>query len=71
MTFDKNITGKTERGKFFWKEKWYSICSIHGIHDPFCKICQTGRWHNVWMTAISGFFHDHVYWLWYFWVNNI
>lgn len=71
MAFVDFDGGKTVRGKGFKKKTWYSICSIHAIHNNNCNMCNTGSWQNNWINAISGWFHDHVYWLWYFWVNNI
>jgi len=35
------------RGKFIWKERWYSICSIHGRYHEDCFMCRTGTWENV------------------------
>jgi hypothetical protein len=71
MAFIKFDSGETVRGKGFKKKTWYSICSIHAVHNKNCNMCNTGNWQNNFMLAISGCFHDHVYWLWYFWVNNI
>lgn len=62
-----------ERGKWFWKEQWYSICSrAHNedMYDKDCPLCQVGNWHNVWLNKIEGFFHDHCYKLWYWWINR-
>jgi len=36
------------RGKFWWKEEWYSFCSRHQEYDKDCDICQHGTWENVW-----------------------
>lgn len=58
------------QGKLFWKKEWYSLCSRHQIYNKECDICQVGRWHNVWGTHLSGFFHDHFYGLWFWWVNK-
>lgn len=71
MAFTEFDGGKTVRGKWFWKKRWYSICSAHKDHNKDCQLCKTGSWHNVWLGAIEGFFHDHIYWLWYFFVNYI
>jgi hypothetical protein len=71
MTYTENKEGVAFRGKGFKKERWYSICSAHMNYDKDCPRCKTGSWHNVWLVAISGWFHDHIYWLWYFWVNYI
>jgi hypothetical protein len=60
-----------DRGKFWWKERWICICSVHGgYHDENCKACNTGWWHNVWMLHISGFIFDITPRLWIWWVNK-
>jgi hypothetical protein len=71
MAFTDFDGGETVRGRGFKKIRWYSLCSAHQTVDKDCPRCNTGMWHNVWKLKISGWFHDHVYWLWYFWVNNI
>jgi hypothetical protein len=59
------------RGKGLKKQRWYSICSAHGNYNKDCNMCRTGSWENMRKLAIGGWFHDHIYWLWYFWVNYI
>ena len=71
MTFVKFEGTETTRGEGIKKETWYSICSRHAVHNNNCNMCNTGSWQNNWINAISGWFHDNIYWLWYFWVNNI
>lgn len=71
MSFIENNEDKSIKGKWIWKEKWYSICSIHMNYDKNCSMCTTGSWHNVWMLKINSWFHDHTYRLWRWWVNNI
>jgi hypothetical protein len=71
MAFTENNEGITVKGKWFWKKRWLSICSAPEGHDKDCSRCKTGSWNNVWLLAISGWFHDNVYWLWVWWVNNI
>lgn len=58
-----------EKGMFFWKQRFWSFCSRHQIHDDNCDLCKGGVWRNVWLTAISSFFHDNFYYFWYWWVN--
>jgi hypothetical protein len=38
---------KTRR-KGLKKQEWHSICSIHTEYNENCKMCNTGRWINVW-----------------------
>lgn len=71
MTFVEFDGGETVRGKGLKKKTWYSICSIHYIHDNNCNMCNTGSWQNNFMLTISSWFHDHIYWLWLWWINNI
>ena len=59
------------KGKFFWKQTWYSICSIHGTeHSNTCHMCDVGSWHYNWLTVITNFFHKNWYGLWYRCVNR-
>jgi len=71
MRFNRNTTNEVIRGKYFWKERWYSICSTHGNHDKDCPRCQTGHWINVWKNAIGGKIYDWFPGFWRWWVNNI
>lgn len=41
------------KGKWFWKYRWYSICSKHRDYDKFCSMCCSGRWINVWSQQIA------------------
>lgn len=61
---------KEDKGKFFWKKRWYSICSAHMVYDKDCPRCNVGGWHNLWGLAIGGFFHDHFYKLWFYYQNG-
>jgi Cys-tRNA synthase (O-phospho-L-seryl-tRNA:Cys-tRNA synthase) len=60
---------KIERGKFLWKQEWYSICSAHRDHNSECDMCTTGRWNNVLITRISSFVYKHFPKFWRWWVN--
>ena len=72
MAFTEHGEGtETVRGKGMKKETWYSICSTHMNYNKNCPRCDIGSWRNAWLGAISGWFHDNVHWLWYFWINNI
>ena len=61
-----------EKGKFFWKKRWISICSIHLQYNENCNICNTGTWENVWLSSISGFIYDYFpnFWKWYVNLNK-
>lgn len=59
-----------EKGWFFWKQRWYSICSAHLEYDDTCPRCKVGYWHYTWGVAVSGFFHDHFWKLWFYWQNG-
>ena len=59
-----------ERGKFIWKEKWYSICSAHIKHDEDCPRCQVGQWKNVLSIWYDDFLYKYSYPLWYYKANG-
>ena len=44
---------KADSGKFFWRKRWYSICSAHQSHKEDCNMCNVGSWHNVWLSQCS------------------
>ena len=71
MAFTENNEGITTRGEGLKKETWYSISSRHSVHDNNCDMCKTGSWHNDHKLAVEGWIHDHFYWFWHFWINNI
>lgn len=58
-----------ERGRFLFKEQWYSICSMHANHDDDCELCNTGTWKNIYMSVFSSFVFKHFPKFWVFWVN--
>lgn len=57
------------RGKFFRKQEWYSICSMHSEHNPECNMCTTGNWRNVWLGAISSLIYKITPGIWRWFVN--
>jgi len=61
-----------EKGKFFWKKKWYSICSMHYEYNKDCNMCRTGVWKNVWSSNISEWIFDNFpnFWRWYVNLNK-
>jgi hypothetical protein len=59
-----------ERGKFFWKERWFSFCSRHREYDESCDICKTGSWKNIWKYNISSLIYKKNPNLWIWWVNK-
>lgn len=71
MAFTEFDGGKTVKGKYLWKKRWYSICSTHQIYSKDCPRCNIGSWHSDWKQSItSWFFHNFPkFWIW--WVNNI
>lgn len=58
-----------ERGKFIFKEEWYSLCSMHNVYDNDCPLCNTGSWRNIYIGKISSFFFKYFPKFWVFWVN--
>jgi hypothetical protein len=68
---DGEIKDKSKvQGRFFWKKRWYSFCSIHRDYRKDCHICNVGIWHNVWRTHISGLIYDIAPKFWVWWVNK-
>lgn len=59
-----------EKGDFFWKKRWFSICSIHYSHNDECNICKKGYWINVWKYNISSFIFKINPKFWICWVNK-
>lgn len=49
------------KGKFFWKQTWFSYCSRHQEYDSECKLCNSGRWSYNWLAAISAFCYKYFY----------
>ena len=42
-----------DKGKYFWKERWFSLCSAHQKYNKECNTCNVGTWENVWRTNIE------------------
>jgi hypothetical protein len=42
-----------DKGRFFWRERWFSLCSAHQQYNKECKTCNVGMWENVWRTNIE------------------
>jgi hypothetical protein len=61
---------KGYRGKFFWKERWFSICSAHIDFNKDCKACNAGYWTNVWGWKISGVVSKLFPKFWIYWMNR-
>lgn len=58
------------RGRWFWRQEFYSICSHHmGRTEPGCDLCNTGHWRNVRKRAVGHFIYQHWPNLWRWWVN--
>jgi hypothetical protein len=62
-----------DKGNFFWKEKWYSICSAHPQYEKTCNTCNTGNWKNVWLGNIGSVIYLFLpkLWKWYMKDKNI
>ena len=66
--FNEDSVGRITRGKLWWKEEWYSICSMHGgIHLKDCHMCNAGGWYNVWEHNFQVVLYriSHKLWIWY------
>jgi hypothetical protein len=42
-----------DKGKFFCKERWFSLCSEHQQYNKECNTCNIGTWGNIWRTNIE------------------
>ena len=42
-----------DKGIFFWKKRWFSICSAHQQYNKECSTCNVGSWANVWLNNIT------------------
>lgn len=42
-----------DKGKYFYKERWFSMCSVHQQYNKECPTCNIGTWENVWRTNIE------------------
>lgn len=42
-----------DKGKYFWKERWLSLCSVHQKYNKECNTCNVGTWENVCRTNIE------------------
>lgn len=59
------------RGRFLFKEEFYSICSAHMHSEGIdCKLCETGSWHNVYMLKASQLVYKISPSLWRWWANR-
>lgn len=58
-----------EKGKWFWKSQWYSICSKHYEYDENCNMCKHGSWvkdyNHMFSSLIFSFYPN----LWKFYHN--
>ncbi len=56
-----------DKGKFFRKERWVSLCSTHQTYNKECRTCNTGSWNNIWMINISSFVYkiSPTIWKWF------
>lgn len=53
-----------DRGKYFNRERWVSICSAHRDYNKDCKTCNVGSWNNVWRMNIASFIYKRSPRLW-------
>lgn len=60
----------TVRGKLWWKERYFSICSAHYEHKDDCKTCNTGTWTNVWKWKMGGVIFKVMPKVWIWWMNR-
>lgn len=61
---------KGTKGSLFWKQRWFSICSMHYKYKEDCHICNTGGWTNVWQWKIGSLIYKLTPNLWKWWMNR-
>lgn len=66
----KEFPFSKDKGVFFWRKRWFSICSAHRMHEDYCSMCRAGHWVNVWGYHIEGLIYDWFPNLWSWWVNR-
>jgi hypothetical protein len=59
-----------ERGWGLWRQEWYSICSMHSVHDENCRMCTCGTWINVWTQMFGSAVFKIAPELWRRWKNR-
>lgn len=57
------------RGKLFYKQEWYSICSSHNYPEKDCECCNTGQWINVWKKRFGSAVYKLSPKIWRWWAN--
>lgn len=58
------------RDRFFGKQTWYSVCSMHREYTEDCHMCIVGTWHTDWVLSISSWFYKKYPKLWVWLVNT-
>lgn len=58
------------RGRLFWRQTWFSICSKHSGYRSDCNLCQNGRWSNDIAQWVSNSIYKKTPRLWRWWANG-
>ncbi len=58
------------KGKFLFKQQWWSICSRHYVYDKECNICNAGHWEYTWVTKFNHLFFKISPRLWRWYMNR-
>ena len=58
-----------KKGKWIFKQTWYSICSAHQNYKPGCSLCCIGHWSNDITHWIGGQLFKYLPKLW-IWAAN-
>lgn len=70
MTIEKSNRAKGIIGLFFWKQRWFSICSMHHQYKEDCGACNAGHWTNVWKWQVGSIICTIFPGLWKWWMNR-
>lgn len=65
-----NLSRLKSRGRWWWHERYYSVCSAHFSPKDGCSACSAGRWINTWQHNIEHAVYVCCYPLWAWWVNR-
>lgn len=57
-------------GKFWWKKRWYSVCSSHFVYEDDCPRCRVGSWENLWRIKIGNYIYNLCPEIWMWWANR-
>ena len=58
------------RGRWLFRQEFYSICSMHFESQDDCNMCNAGSWKNVYAVKLSHILYKVSPSLWRLWANR-